>query len=922
MTKPLRALVLILLTTCALGQQAPRPSDRIDGWKAAPDPSDFKGKLRGDTKLTIPAKHSLVAADATRPGAIIAVCDANPFGPRQWGSINLQTGSYTPGFVDKANFENPQISPDGTILVGKVQPPQLKTPGLEIWNFKTGKPLHRIAAQDVFTVPQAVGFAPGDLLVTITTKHFDGTLAAYSTKTGNPAWTTKLPAAVEIKNAAISPGGKYVAAVYDKGLWLYDSATGNELSNHPLPEPPEPSTFGSKPLGAAFSPDGQELAAVFEHGHGKSRLIVWDMATGRAIADKVAEALKDDRWAVRGERKLEYFPSGALLRFSNQILDKDSGKAIHALPADRGVQLMKAVAEDKVLVINDKGADGRAAVAMVSLPKEQIAKAQDVVRSGGKSGDANLPPLSKADFSAVRVALDTGAPEPYTFAPDAPAKVNVASNAIALRPQRPPSGVEQAAKRVVFTGPPANQVAVAYHAGGAFEKDPAKVKTIIDRINLSGGAAAGSLEIPNHAELLDFSADGKVVLVRQGEDRVDLYNFATTPAKHVMGFRPYEGDKNGEKVGWAGIISADQFLTISNSGRLVLWSAAGAKAIYELALSTGDPQWGGGFTFSPTRKYLAFGNGEGVTLLDPSTGAPVASLKGPRATGDHLAFSHDGARLAHFTYRPYPALRAYDLATGKLIGDCALPKETWSGPVAWAAPGYVLVNGYLADLEKKIAVWRYALDAFGPRVTGAPDARVWAYVAGQMNQPPALVAYNLPHEDAKKVIASIRAEDNILLKPGMKIAVESSVQGTPEYQQKVLETLKARCKEAGLAVDENQPIRLVASVVAKGSKTINYDIIGRGRETVTVPEYECKLQITKDGQEIWGVTTPAGGSHSIFVHLRGNETAQSQVDKANQNPGSAFFLNATVPATVARPLPNLGTSRFTLRGVQTIPGGQ
>ena len=70
------------------------------------------------------------------------------------------------------------------------------------------------------------------------------------------------------------------------------------------------------------------------------------------------------------------------------------------------------------------------------------------------------------------------------------------------------------------------------------------------------------------------------------------------------------------------------------------------------------------------------------------------------------------------------------------------------------------------------------------------------------------------------------------------------------------------------------------------------------------------------------MTTPAGGSHSFFVHLRGDETAQSQVDKANQNPGSAFFLNATIPATVARPLPNLGTSRFTLRGIQTAPGGQ
>ena len=931
MIKALPGLILIpiLWTNAALGQTAAKPSasppqratDKVDGWKAAPDPSDFKGKLRADIRLTIPVKRSIVAADSARPGPIIAVCDADPFGPRQWGSINLQTGAYAPAFADKAEFESPQISPDGTLLAGKVKPEHLKTPGLEIWNVKTGKPLHRIPGADTFSVPLPVGFAGGDLLVTLTTKGFKGTLAAYNTKTGNPAWSVELPAAVEHKNAAISPGGKYVAAVSDKGLWLYDTATGQALSDHPLPEPAELSPFGSKPLGLAFSPDGQELAAVFEHGHAKSRLIVWDMVTGRPMVDRIAEALKDDRWTYRTERKLEYFPSGQLLRYSNQVLDKDTAKVIHALPSDRGVQLLKVLTDDKVLVLTDKGSDGRATAAVVSLPKDQIARTQDVVRGGGKSSDAALPPLSKPDYSAVRVALDAGAPEPWSLKPDAPAtRTNLTTGAIPLRHPKPPSGIEQAVKRIIFTGPPTNQMAVSYHTGGAFEKDPAKIKTIIDRINLAGGTPAGSLEVPTHAELLDVSPDGKFVLVRQGGDRVDLYGMG--PTKHVVGFRPYEGDKNGDKVGWAGILSPEQFLTLSSAGRLVLWSVAGPKAVYELGLAAGDPASGAGIAFSPTRKQLAIANGEGVTLLDPATGASVGALKGVRATGDHIAFSHDGARLAHFTYRPYPALRAYDLATGTLIGDCALPKETWTGPVAWAAPGYVLVNGYLADLEKKIAVWRYQDGAFAPRITGHADARLWAYVAGQMSQPPALVAYTVPHDEAKKVIASIRAQENILLKPGMKVTVESAVQGTPEYQQTVLESLRARCQEVGLVVADNQPIRLVASVVTKGSKTVDYDIRGRGRETVTVPEYECKLQITKDGQEIWGITTPAGGSHSLFVFLRGDETAQSQADKANANPGSAFFLNATIPATVAKPIANLGTSRFTLRGIQAAPAGQ
>src|SRR5688572_7061432 len=101
--------VTLSLAAVTLAQQ-PKPTEKAQGWQAAPDPSVAAVKAKSDIKLTIPIKHTLQAAVPTRPGAIIAINDANPFGPRQWGVLNLQTGSYAPAFSSEAAFEDPQIS--------------------------------------------------------------------------------------------------------------------------------------------------------------------------------------------------------------------------------------------------------------------------------------------------------------------------------------------------------------------------------------------------------------------------------------------------------------------------------------------------------------------------------------------------------------------------------------------------------------------------------------------------------------------------------------------------------------------------------------------------------------------------------------------------------------------------------------------
>jgi hypothetical protein len=406
-----------------------------------------------------------------------------------------------------------------------------------------------------------------------------------------------------------------------------------------------------------------------------------------------------------------------------------------------------------------------------------------------------------------------------------------------------------------------------------------------------------------------------LITLISGSDRVDVYSLAAPgPAKSVLAFRPYDGDKNGAAVKFAAAVSPEQLITVSQSGRLVLWQLAGAKAVYEMAVKSDD------FEFSPNRKQLAFSNGAGVSIIDPATGQVLASLSENPGQLTQLAFSPDGARLAHFAAQPYARVTVYDLATGKTVGDCTLPKDAWTGQVAFAGPAHVLVAGYLCEPAKRLVVWRYAPDPFSPKARGGqPDDRYWAFVKGEFRQPSALVPVVLPHDEAKKLIANLNPNDLLIVRPGVKVAVTASVTGDAAFQKKVLDHLTERATAAGLVVDPAAPIRLTATTTAKAARTMQYHVIGGNpaNQTVSIPSYECKVTLTDGGgQTLWDVGAPAGNLQPTFAHLKAGQTVQQLVDEINANPGNGFYTNLSIPGAIGRPLDQLQTSTITMKGPQ------
>jgi hypothetical protein len=162
------------------------------------------------------------------------------------------------------------------------------------------------------------------------------------------------PQFADVKHAALSPGGTYLALpTLDRKLQIFDLSSGKLAARGMLPQ-------GNLEFmscqGLAFSPEGTELASLFR-ARGKSRLITWDVAAGKVVAD--LPFAKDLSFEVKFAlgykgRCLECLPgrSGWLV-FGQLVVGRD-GKSLGTIPVESHELVSgprKVVSKDQVLVV-------------------------------------------------------------------------------------------------------------------------------------------------------------------------------------------------------------------------------------------------------------------------------------------------------------------------------------------------------------------------------------------------------------------------------------------------------------------------------------------------------------------------------------------------------------------------------------------
>lgn len=310
----------------ARGFAPPRPEPPAPmAWRLQPDPGAPIRLARAPEK-GIPVKiwgTDLIYPSTPSPfvavGTNIVADDAREI----W---DLRTMRQTGRLAGQLHLGEPlALSPDGAYLAGVV-PTQLNR--VDVWQVATGKSIS-IDLNDKQGFTDLVDFVgPNELLIGYPVGG-GKVFRVWDLTTGRQLRSVSGPSFWERDSAALSPGRKYLAVANSDKVFAYDLRAAAPLGELVLPKANRPELLMCRGMG--FSPDGVELAGLFTAG-ADTRLISWDVATGRVVADHrfqgdIKSTLKNT--ALYRGRALDWKAdrSGWLL-YGKAVVDHKTGQVV------------------------------------------------------------------------------------------------------------------------------------------------------------------------------------------------------------------------------------------------------------------------------------------------------------------------------------------------------------------------------------------------------------------------------------------------------------------------------------------------------------------------------------------------------------------------------------------------------------------
>ncbi|HEV8291721.1 MAG TPA: hypothetical protein VGP94_07340 [Tepidisphaeraceae bacterium] len=503
----------------------------------------------------------------------------------------------------------------------------------------------------------------------------------------------------------------------------------------------------------------------------------------------------------------------------------------------------------------------------------------------------NNPAFKEADWSAAKDADLRPQTGVFKILPDA------APKGPNLRPIRMAKIREGAASlRRIFFSRGAGNFAAAIHE---YSPPGAPEEVWLEKIDLAAGKSAAVFELKEKMLSRDISADGKLVALRNdvfgsgNSTRLELWAIDGQQFKKLLILFPYEQEKYApdRDIADAWILDAGHVLTINTGGKLALWDVATGKAIYKAQLAKGArPEMSSG------GRQLAAEIAGAMLIIDPMTAAVLGSLPLEGESGLRCSFSPSGKQLAAWGSR---SIYAWDLESGKLFREFSI--SVGAGVFEMVSDGYALLDNHiLIDFERRIPLWEFNV---GGRLAGAvaPSGIFW-YTVQSAQGNSSLTPLRLPTAEALAGARKLKAEDLLLLKPGVKVALSINVDASEPERGQIETALKNQIAQNKLVLDDSAPIRITASTEQgkseeKQYRSINQSFFGPAQK-VTVTEMITRLSIEVNGQKAWEARTfsLAGG----FLRLKEGQTLEQAIAEAAR-PNYAFLKTTRIPAYLTKP---------------------
>ena len=748
-------------------------------------------------------------------------------------------------------------------------------PALGVWDVKGQKPLGQLEADTTKGTVDHIKFAGRDRLVAAT---FNGPIRAWEIPSGT--LVLDMPAHFKTKKTmAISPGGRYLAFVVDDlTVRAYDLRTGKPAGELMVPKSAAEFTIEAS---LAFSPDGTELAGIF---HRSDRITLLSIKLDGTVTAQ--HTFQDELRSVKNQVKypgptLEWLPDASgWLVYGHAIIDCTAGGPVWVAPIKDPGSTSPRRFLDKETIIGVTGTAERAQLVSGKLPWDKIRSGTQLIASGGRAEDVDLPPLKTTDFAEAAV-IDLKAQAGWTYRPGT-AATPPANLVRSVRLSDVPPLVEG----IALSGPAAARAAVWVSnkpEGAANNLFASRSKVKIDQLSpltiylfdLVKGARVGELKVPYPSELADLSPNGKVALVRTKKpaDRLDLW--ITETAKHHAGWRPYgDLEESARPVSKAGFLGDRFIYTINPRHKLIVWDAATLRALYQVDnVFQARPTPGG--------HHLAIVTPTEIDLLAAETGDVAGKIFFTGGLVGDIAFTADGTRMAvvRSSFNNLFYCAAYDLEKGESVADFQIPKQPKS--IEWCNSGFLLCNHqWLIDLTQQRIVWEYRLaelseiktlvpkldDQMSYLYTSARHAaqplggRHW-YLHNSPSQPiNLLVGLELPEPETLAVLKKATIPQDSLLRPGATVALKLELKHLPadqaNFPQELQNMLTAAIEEQEMKVAANAPLTLVAGTSLE-SLNINHEFhklgpgADQGKITVPATMLHCRLAFEMGGKTLW-----------------------------------------------------------------------
>lgn len=908
-------------------------------WQAQPDPPAEALPSSWDSAFDIPVQAGFIGAShmlyPVVPSAYVLVGENDSQGKHRelW---NLSNGKKegTLKNVSISSSNPTALSPDGRLVAWS------DYKGVDLFDVIDERGFAQIPVEASTFNCQSLAIVPGNKLVGLSSVNKQ--MRVWQLPEGKPLQQVELGKQFAYaEKSAYSPGGKYIAleSEFLQGwITVYDIANGKAVGELRVEKAKDAGYIQFFSL--AFSPDGKQLAGIWDASGGKSatQIAIWNMADGKLAENvMITPGIKAKFEPDSQSYSLQWFPDGKrFLVHGVAIVDRAKKETVYTFEKNTVSSRTIRRPLSPTLVAGYEGARDKGVLKALPISDEEIARASSIAQAGGLPEDQKLPTLTGSNFTA---AATTRAASSWTATPDVapalPGDLHTAPLSLASG-----TGI---ARDIVLIGGEAPQAFVRIAEGEnlndpkfaipdtRFRAGRLGVETIVlprpvlaERnhvavIDLVAKNIVQTVDIPFSTDLVD--AHGNTVLVKphNAKGRLDVYD---TAGKHVVGFRPYKGvtDDNDLELRSAVLVDATHVVTTNLGGKLVGWEVPGCKptfAIDDVSV----------FALSPGKRDLACATAAGIEIRDARTGAAKGTL-GIQGAVAALAFHPQGEQLAVLLAdKGGNYLYIADVKTGQFGAEIPCPV---AGPVLrWSGDKHLLIgqarvrptaaNPYtlaLFDIDAKTIAWTYRLPA-GVVTENTLDQRLW-YAAPKSERVPALqlVAVALPEPKVTAALAANKLAPELLVQPGGQVALTMNIPSIPwqsDLSQKLQDKLKAAVEKTGAGITTGGNIRVEITAKPGTGNAFQVSKLGERTNVTSVQEnnFELTVKYLRGQEQLWTKDFKTSNNLGFGLkHLQPNQSIQQALDNDLSEKITSFVDSLVLPSYVftRRSMVGLGSS--------------